>query len=640
MRQTKKPADRLIVVPPHDDSSTFRERLGAIALSNPDSGQLDSNSRQAIIAAAWQDMRRRRRDGKSVQAQDYFVQEGGITDESLAVDMIYAEYVLRLESGEVPRLVEYLERFPQFAAAIKRQLEVHEGMESSDNCRTWNLTPESDVRLAKEQMPVSDPTHLGKYVLLSKLSAGGQATVYRAVHPTLGRELVLKLSHKSFVENSSAASRLLEEGRILAELDHPNLARVYDMGLDDGYPYLAMEYVRGQTLDQYANDKKLNWRDRARIVAKVAAAVSLAHQKNVVHLDIKPRNIVVDEQGNPRLLDFGLARLFDAFHDSSGKADISGTLQFMAPEQARGDGALIGRRTDIFGLGGVLYFVLTNKAPYPGSNPKELLPRISNGEWEAKPLNDVPVPRRLRSICTRAMAPKVEDRYGSAEDFAAALHRLVRYSQLWRGLAKAAVLLLFVSAAVLFFRPSAPATSDVTPALAAKVRQADGHYTELAHALPLHSGDQLKFHGGIPAGMHAALFVLTSSGDLQQLASWEPVQELQQIQYPAEASAAVPLDKRSGTEFIFLCTRPERPILLDEVRGAWNGAKPLEPLPDYTVAMIESENIRFENFGKGLGPIVQHDNLENTFQQRLRPVLEQLKKQFSDVVGIAFTHKR
>src|SRR5262249_39835795 len=173
---------------------------------------------------------------------------------------------------------------------------------------------------------------------------------------------------------------LVAEGRLLAELDHPNLARVYDLDFHQDRAFLVMEYVRGRSLDQYAKQEPLTPPRAAGLVAQGARALALLHRRGVLHLDIKPRNIVMDEAGRPRLIDFGLARLRHAWAAERDEADqIGGTVPYMAPEQARGQSAGLGPRSDVFGLGATLYFLLVGRAPFAGGGWKAARARARAG---------------------------------------------------------------------------------------------------------------------------------------------------------------------------------------------------------------------------------------------------------------------
>jgi eukaryotic-like serine/threonine-protein kinase len=224
-------------------------------------------------------------------------------------------------------------------------------------------------------------------------------------------------------------SGIFEEGKILSELDHPYLLRVYDLDFLDDRPYLVMEYVRGRNLEQFAAQDPVTPRSAAALVAKVAGAADFAHRRGIIHRDIKPKNILVDEAGEPRLIDFGMARLSTAWSDARKQPD-GGTFAFMAPEQPRfespDDRQKVGPRSDVFALGAVLYFLLTGKAPFAGRTGNEAWDRARRCDYDAKASNDRKVPAGLRRICLKAMAADPSDRYSSAEAMSKALNFFIR----------------------------------------------------------------------------------------------------------------------------------------------------------------------------------------------------------------------
>ena len=223
-------------------------------------------------------------------------------------------------------------------------------------------------------------------------------------------------------------SEIVEEGKIMSELEHPHLVRVYDLDFLGDRPYLVMEFIRGRNLEQFAAEDHVRPRRAAALVAKVAAAAAFAHRRGIVHRDIKPKNILVDEAGEPRLIDFGMARLRTAWSDDRKQPD-GGTFAFMAPEQARTespeDRRKVGPRSDVFALGGVLYFLLTGNAPFPGRTWAEAWDRARRCAYDGGALFDRKIPAGLRRICLKAMAAKPADRYPSAEALQKALDRFV-----------------------------------------------------------------------------------------------------------------------------------------------------------------------------------------------------------------------
>ncbi|HZW30669.1 MAG TPA: serine/threonine-protein kinase [Isosphaeraceae bacterium] len=322
---------------------------------------------------------------------------------------------------------------------------------------TESVTASSTTPAPAEPPP--RPESIGRYRVVGELDSGGQASVYRAVHPTLPRDLAIKIAHQP---SPIDRSLLTGDAAILCELDHPNLVRVYDLDVHDGRPFVAMEFVRGRHLKQVAEQSRPTVRQAVSWVAEVARALEYAHRRGVVHQDVKPQNILLDESGRPRLIDFGVARWRHAWSDGSA-GPSGGTLAFMAPEQARCESERIGAASDLFALGGVLYFLLTGKAPFEGETRDEQWRRAINCDFDRSALQAKRVPRRLERIVLKAMAARPEDRYASAEQMAAALDALGRRTR--RLALQAGVLVLGTLALAvwsLWPRP-APESTPATP---------------------------------------------------------------------------------------------------------------------------------------------------------------------------------
>jgi predicted Ser/Thr protein kinase len=275
----------------------------------------------------------------------------------------------------------------------------------------------------RAERDAAQPDAIGKYKVVGRLDGGGEADVYRVIHIKLGNDLVLKLSRRPV--GTDEWTGLVKEGRLLVDLEHPNLVRIYDLDLHDNRPYLVMEYVHGRNLGDYARDEALTPRRAAALVAKLAAVVGVAHRHGITHCDIKPKNVVIDSRDEPRLIDFGMARLRHAWSEHA-PSDWGGTFAYMAPEQARLEVDRIGPRTDIFALGGVLYFLLTGQAPFSGENQAEIWDRARKCEFEAGALRAAKVPQRLEQIVLKAMAAEPANRFASADEMAGALDAFVR----------------------------------------------------------------------------------------------------------------------------------------------------------------------------------------------------------------------
>lgn len=272
------------------------------------------------------------------------------------------------------------------------------------------------------------PATIGKYQIIDQLDAGGQALIYRVVHPTLKKELVLKIARDPISMAQGEKDRLVTEGQLLAELEHPNTARVYDLDFHDGRPFLVMEYIRGRNLRQYVQHTQTSPADAAKLVGKIARALHVAHMRGIVHQDIKPENIVIDEIGEPCVIDFGLARLRHAWKaDLDEQGGLSGTVQFMAPEQARAKTNSVDPRSDFFALGALLYWLLSGKAPFAGNDFRDSLIRARECNFDRDALRGIS--HRLSAICLKAMAADPAQRYATANGLAEALERFTTSGQ-------------------------------------------------------------------------------------------------------------------------------------------------------------------------------------------------------------------
>jgi tRNA A-37 threonylcarbamoyl transferase component Bud32 len=309
--------------------------------------------------------------------------------------------------------------------------------------------------------------------VVGKLGSGGQADVYRAINPSLSRELVIKRSQRPCRDDPAERALLLNEARLLADLDHPNLARIYDLDFDEDRAYLVLEYVRGRTLQQYAQQERPSPRKAAALLARLARALGVAHRRGVIHLDLKPNNLMIDEAGQPRIIDFGMAHIRHAWTGEDRPGVCGGTPAYMAPEQGRGEWRQLSPQTDIFALGAVLYELLAGKAPFLGKNSAEALARSQSCDFDRAALRTARAPRALERICLKAMASAPNDRYATAEDLAADLERYVRRPRTIALVTAgaAALVLLLLGGLALWRSPSPPVPAELLSVDALEVVQ-------------------------------------------------------------------------------------------------------------------------------------------------------------------------
>ena len=226
----------------------------------------------------------------------------------------------------------------------------------------------------------------------------------------------------------SGAARLIREGQLLANLaPHPNLVRIYDLGLHEGRPFLVLEHVQGHTLEQHGlGDRPLPSR-AAELVACLAEAAHAAHEQGVIHQDITPGNVIVDGRGQPRLIDFGLAWFRPPWTLSSEvERPDAGTPRFLSPEQADLRIGPVDRRTDVFGLGAVLYYLLTGQPLYNGQSWIEVVLQAAEGSYDSTALERNGVPKRLAAVCRKALSRDPNDRFRTAAELAETLRASVR----------------------------------------------------------------------------------------------------------------------------------------------------------------------------------------------------------------------
>ncbi len=204
---------------------------------------------------------------------------------------------------------------------------------------------------------------LGDYELLEVVGRGGQGVVYRAHQKSLNRTVALKMISLGSWATEAHLKRFRREAEAAASLEHSGIVPIYEVGEGDGCCYFSMRFVEGGQLDEVVRRKPISLREATELIAKVARTVHYAHEHGIVHRDIKPGNILVDAKGEPLLTDFGLARLAESDSTITRTKEVMGTPSYMAPEQAVGNNAAVSSATDVYGLGAVLYQLLTDHPP-------------------------------------------------------------------------------------------------------------------------------------------------------------------------------------------------------------------------------------------------------------------------------------
>ncbi len=302
-----------------------------------------------------------------------------------------------------------------------------------DPTRPASPEPSSVPGPLPELSPDPAPTRVGRYTIVRILGEGGMGTVYEAQQDNPHRTVALKVIRPGYL-SPELLRRFGQESQLLGRLQHPGIAQIYEAGTlndDRGHsvPFFAMEFIRGMPLTEYADQNNLGTRGRLELLAKVCDAVDHAHQKGIIHRDIKPGNIIVDESGQPKILDFGIARATDSdIQQTIQHTDVGqlvGTLPYMSPEQVSGDPGELDTRSDVYALGVIAFQLLTGRLPYDVQ--RKMIHEAARiiREQEATRLSSINRTLRgdVETIVSRALEKDKTRRYQSAESLAADIRR-------------------------------------------------------------------------------------------------------------------------------------------------------------------------------------------------------------------------
>jgi class 3 adenylate cyclase/tetratricopeptide (TPR) repeat protein len=294
--------------------------------------------------------------------------------------------------------------------------------------RPADSTPTSAVGLpvapASPARTAAPPTAFGRYQVRRALGSGGFGTVYLGHDTELDRPVAIKVRRGGPDVRPAEVESFLQEARNLAQLRHPGIVAVHDVGVYEGGVYIVSDYLDGPDLGRWLKDNRPAWPEAARIAAVLADALAHAHARLIVHRDVKPANIILTADRTPVLVDFGLA-LDEVHAGGDEKGTVSGTPWYMSPEQAAGTAHRIDGRTDVYSLGVVLYEMLTGRVPFRATNPRELLRQVRDDEPQPPRQLVHDIPPELERACLKALAKRQQDRYTSAADFALDLHRVL-----------------------------------------------------------------------------------------------------------------------------------------------------------------------------------------------------------------------
>jgi tRNA A-37 threonylcarbamoyl transferase component Bud32 len=351
--------------------------------------------------------------GEVPRIEDFLNRHNGLVREGLLVELLLVDREFRIRRGESATRDDYRDRFPELSSVIDSL----EFATIDDRVRAGIST----IPGWKAPVPGGRVAH---FELLEEIGSGASGTVWKARDTKLRRLVALKVP-RQHGHTGPERERFRREGQAAAQLRHPNIVTVFEVGEDRHQVFIVAEYVEGVDLSKWLSQRRPTFQETTEVAAQLAEALHHAHEQGIIHRDLKPANVLMDNQGRPHVTDFGLAKWTADTARMTIEGNILGTPAYMSPEQARGEIGLIDRRTDVYGLGSLLYEMLTASSPFEG-DLATIVKNVICDEPRRPRSIDSNIPRDLETICCKAMEKEPARRYPSAQEMAVDLRRFLR----------------------------------------------------------------------------------------------------------------------------------------------------------------------------------------------------------------------
>ncbi len=282
----------------------------------------------------------------------------------------------------------------------------------------------------------AEPVHVryfGDYELIREIARGGMGVVFQARQVSLNRTVALKMILAGQLADETDVKRFYTEAEAAANLDHPGIVPIFEVGQHEGQHYFSMGFVEGQSLSQRLAEGPLPPREAAELMRRVSEAIEYAHQRGVIHRDLKPANILLDQNGNPRVTDFGLAKKIQGDSGLTGSGQIMGTPSYMPPEQAGGPRGEVGPAADVYALGATLYALVTGRPPFQAATAMDTVLQVITDEPVSPRRLNPALDRDIETICLKCLEKEPSKRYASAQALADELRGSLPASRSWPG---------------------------------------------------------------------------------------------------------------------------------------------------------------------------------------------------------------
>jgi len=297
------------------------------------------------------------------------------------------------------------------------------------SARMLSVAEESPTQVSTEAAPSAHAAvrPFGDYEVLEEIARGGMGVVYKARQKSLNRIVAVKMILAGQFAGKQMTQRFRGEAAAAGTLQHPNIVAIHDIGMHEGQHFFSMDYVEGQNLAQLVGNRPLSAAKAARYVKLIAEAIHYAHQQGILHRDLKPSNVLIDAATDqPRITDFGLAKRLDGESSITITGQVLGSPNFMPPEQASRTRGKVGRPSDVYGLGGILYHLLTARAPFQAESLEAVVTQVIHTEPIPPRMLNAAAPPDLETICLKCLEKEPAKRYATAQELAAELDRFQR----------------------------------------------------------------------------------------------------------------------------------------------------------------------------------------------------------------------